>query len=119
MARKKKTENVVENPTPMEEDAMNLPEVDNVESENVEQEVVEPSVEELPTVIEDEKDANAIQAPIFKVISSKTSLVNLRVEPEGEVIRTVRTGSKVLVVEEKDGWSKVQGYIKSELLKNY
>lgn len=130
MGRKRKEETVIENPTPMAEDAMNLPVEEKVEVENeVNEELVENPVENVEEAVveeeraeeealkEPEKNAEQIIAPIFKTVRSNTSLVNVRLEPEGEVLYTIRNGSRVACLEEKDGWTKVVGYIKSELLK--
>lgn len=43
--------------------------------------------------------------------------VYVREKPEGEILCIIPDKTKVIIEEEADGWSRVVGYIKSELLK--
>jgi hypothetical protein len=116
--RKKEVVDVVENPTPMVEDAMNLP-VDDVKEESTEIEtenVVEAPVEESP--VEDDAPKPVASEPVFKKIQCGASLVNVRAEPDGEVLFTIRNLSKIKVEDEKDGWVKISGYVMKELVKD-
>lgn len=113
--RKKEVVDVVENPTPMVEDAMNLP-VEDVKEESTEIEtenVVEAPVEESPVT-----EAPVASEPVFKKIQCGASLVNVRAEPDGEVLFTIRNLSKIKVEDEKDGWVKISGYVMKELVKD-
>ena len=134
MGRRKKTETVVENPTPMEEGALNLPEESGaveekteVSSEKVEEKVenslekVEDNVadailgaENVP-VVEEKKEEK--KAPVQKVVVTTASKVNVRKVPNGDVLFMINNGSQVMVEEEHDGWCKIVGYVMSELLK--
>ena len=135
--RKKEVVDVVENPTPMVEDAMNLPVEEendgfvNIETENVVEPVSEEiqeevPVDETPVIKEPVKEAPVIEEtpktlasePVFKKIQCGASLVNVRAEPDGEVLFTIRNLSKVKVEEEKDGWCRISGYVMSELVKD-
>ena len=136
MGRRKK-EVVVETPVEMTEEAMNAPVKEendgfvNVETENVvepvseetqeeapveEAPVVEEPVEEAPVV--DETPKALASEPVFKKIQCGASLVNVRAEPDGEVLFTIRNLSKVKVEEEKDGWCKISGFVMAELVKD-
>ena len=120
MGRKRKDVNVTENPTPMVEDAINLP-VEDVKEESTEIEtenVVESSVEENEPVEEKTEEAPLASEPVFKKIQCGASLVNVRAEPEGEVLFTIRNLSKVKFEEEKDGWVKISGYVMKDLVKD-
>lgn len=130
MGRKRKDVNVTENPTPMVEDAMNLP-VDDVKEESTEIEtenVVEAPVEDAPVeeapvkenepVEEKTEEAPLASEPVFKKIQCGASLVNVRAEPEGEVLYTIRNLSKVRVEGEMDGWVKISGYVMADLVKD-
>ena len=144
MGRRKKTETVVENPTPMEEGAVNQPEESSAEektedslpkvSDDVQNslekvsndvqnslEKVEDNIadvilgaENVP-VVEEKKEEK--KAPVPKVVVTTASKVNVRKVPNGDVLFMINNGSQVMVEEEKDGWSKVTGYIMTELLK--
>ena len=121
MGRKKKeVVDVVENPTPMVEDAMNLP-VEDVKEESTEIEtenMVEAPVEENEPVEKKTEEAPLASEPVFKKIQCGASLVNVRAEPEGEVLFTIRNLSKVKVEEEKNGWCKISGYVMKDLVKD-
>lgn len=135
--RKKEVVDVVENPTPMVEDAINLPVEEendgfvNVETENLVEPVSEETQEEAPVeealvVEEPVVEAPVVEyapktlasEPVFKKIQCGASLVNVRAEPDGEVLFTIRNLSKVKVEEEKDGWCRISGYVMSELVKD-
>ena len=130
MGRRKKTETVVENPTPMEEGAMNLSEESGAVEEKTEvsSEKVEEKVENSLEKVEDNV-ADAIlgaenipvveekKEPVQKVVVTTASKVNVRKVPNGDVLFMINNGSQVMVEEEKNGWSKVTGYIMTELLK--
>lgn len=121
--RKKEVVDVVENPTPMVEDAMNLP-VDDVKEESTEIEtenVVEAPVEDAPVEeapVEEDAPKPVASEPVFKKIQCGASLVNVRAEPDGEVLFTIRNLSKIKVDDEKDGWVKISGYVMKELVKD-
>ena len=115
MGRKKNSELENEAVTPMEEGAINPPVEEEVASETVE-EKKEDVVEEKKEVKEEKKESKKASYPVIKKVSSPTTLVNFRKEPEGEIFFTVRNSSKVTVVAEKDGWSKIEAYVKTELL---
>jgi len=124
MGRKRKDVNVTENPTPMVEDAMNLP-VDDEKEESTEIEtenVVESPVEENEPVeeasVEQDTPKPLTSEPVFKKIQCGASLVNVRAEPEGEVLYTIRNLSKVRVDGEMDGWVKISGYVMADLVKD-
>lgn len=145
MGRRKKTETVVENPTPMEEGALNQPEESGAVEEKTEDsfekvaEKVENSLEKVAETVEtpsekvEDNIADAIlgaenvpvveekkeekKAPVQKVVVTTASKVNVRKVPNGDVLFMINNGSQVMVEEEKDGWSKVTGYIMTELLK--
>lgn len=124
MGRKRKDVNVTENPTPMVEDAMNLPVEDakeestEIETENVVEAPVEENepVEEAP--VEQDAPKPLASEPVFKKIQCGASLVNVRAEPEGEVLYTIRNLSKVRVEGEMDGWVKISGYVMADLVKD-
>ena len=106
MGRRKKIDVVAENPTPMENDALNLPVEEKTEEavEESKQEVIEP-------VKEDE-----IKSPVAKRVNSPSSLVNVRESPNGEILFRLNNGQKIMVEDEKDGWSKITAYIMTELV---
>lgn len=101
MGRRKKTD-IVENPTPMREEEMNAPVVSD------ETEIAEPIQEETPVV---EKPA-----PVAKRLKSNSTLINVRESPNGEVLFRLNRGQKVIVEEEKDGWTKICAYVMTELV---
>ena len=130
MGRKRKDVNVTENPTPMVEDAVNLP-VDDVKDESTEIEtenVVEAPVEDAPVeeapveenepVEEKTEEAPLASEPVFKRIQCPVSLVNVRDKPDGEVMFIIRNNSKVIFEGEKDGWVKISGYVMADLVKD-
>lgn len=119
MSRRKNVD-IVETINPLDVDALNPPiELqDNVVEEqvnhieNVVDEIKNDAVIVSKTSIDDSPKKSKLP---YKYVSSSTD-VNLRAEPEGQIIRTIKRGSKVYVESEKDGWTKVYGYIKSVLL---
>ena len=121
--RKKVVEEVVENPTPMVEDAMNFP-VEDVKEESTEIEtenVVEAPVKDVPVEeapVEEDAPKPVTSEPVFKKIQCGASLVNVRAEPDGEVLFTIRNLSKIKVEDEQDGWVKISGYVMKELVKD-
>lgn len=125
MGRRKKSEIVEEQVTPMKEDAMNVP-VEEVNDEVIEEsevasevkeEVTEP-VEESPVeeVKEDVVEEVKKFEPVKKRIQSTSSLVNVREKPDGEVLFRVQNGTAVVVEDEVDGWCKITGYVMKELV---
>ena len=59
------------------------------------------------------------QAPVAKFIEKYTkTAVNVRVAPNGKIVKVLVQGAKVKVKEEKDGWSLLDdgNYIMSSLL---
>lgn len=77
-------------------------------------------VEEVATPVKDETPMEeAMNPPVenqCKRISKAHSRVNIRDGAEGNVMFALSSGVKVLVEEEKDGWSKIVGYVRSDLL---
>lgn len=100
MGRRKKEENIIENPVPMAEDAMNPP-ID----------------EEKP----EEKTADSPKASTFMRVNSPTAKINCRAEANGEILFTIDNRSKVLILGEVelDGirWTEIRGFVMSDLLK--
>ena len=100
MGRRKKEENIIENPVPMAEDAMNPP----VEEEKPE-----------------EKTADSPKASTFMRVNSPTAKINCRAEADGEILFTIDNRSKVSILGEVelDGvrWTEIHGYVMSDLLK--
>lgn len=100
MGRRKKEENIIENPVPMAEDAMNPP----VEEEKPE-----------------EKTADSPKASTFMRINSPTAKVNCRAEADGEILFTIDNRSKVSVLGEVElngiKWTEIHGFVMSDLLK--
>lgn len=110
MPRKKKSEIVVEEVIePMKEDAMNPP-VDNAENEkSVESENhLENNSENSPSSLSSE--------PVKMRIRSSSNLVNVRQEPNGEVLFRLQNGSPILVEPFDDKWVKISGYVMKELI---
>ena len=97
MGRRKKEE-IIENPKEMKEDAMNPP----------------ISSEISPEVISENVDKKNLL--VFKRVNCPTAFANVRDGENGEVMFTVKTNSKVIVENEANGWSKISGYIMTELL---
>lgn len=102
MPRKKNSENVNEVVKPMKDDAFN------------------PPVEDIKTPIEDEKkvEKKISEKKGKKIISSSANLINVRTNPNGEVLFRLKTGTPVIVEEEKDGWCKIVGYVMTEFVKD-
>ena len=129
MGRKKKevVEEVKENIKPMEDDALNLPfddvdapvEVsDNLVVDEAPVEVAETSADFSDNLVINENPVNVKNdAPVMKKIQCSASAVNVRACADGEVLFTVKNLSKVLVEDEKDGWSKITGYVMTDLIK--
>ena len=101
MGRRKKTD-IVENSTPMKEEDINTPVISD------ETEVAEPIQEETPT---EEKPVL-----VAKRLKSNSTLINVRESPNGEVLFRLNRGQKVMVEEEKDGWTKICAYVMTELV---
>ena len=105
MGRRKKEEIINENPMPMAEDAMNPP----IETEK--------SVEKSS-----EKTTVAPKASTFKRVDSSSARVNCRKEPNGDIMFAIDRNKIVKVVDEieVDGklWSRIEGYMMSEFLKD-
>ena len=100
MGRRKKEENIIENPVPMAEDAMNPP-ID----------------EEKP----EEKTADSPKASTFMRVNSPTAKINCRAEANGEILFTIDNRSKVSILGEVelDGirGTEIRGFVMSDLLK--
>lgn len=111
MGRRKK-EFEPETPVVMNEDAMNIPFSDETIEEEVDE--IKPSIDE-PIVAEIEPKSAKITP---KKIDCTASRVNVRSNPEGDILYTIPNLSKVLVEEEKDGWCKIVGYVMSELVRD-
>lgn len=109
MGRRKKTE-IVEQVVPMSDEALNAPveETKNVKTEDVQNN--EPITE--PVIARQEE----IKNPVLKRVKSPSSLVNVRQSPNGEILFRLNNGAKIMVEEEKDGWSKITGYIMTDLV---
>ena len=115
MGRKKKeiVEEFAENIKPLEEDALNLPVSDDetvpVDSFSADSVVSDLIVTENPSEI---LEVN----PVMKKIHCSASAVNVRACAEGEILFTIKNLSKILVEDEKDGWVKITGYVKADLV---
>lgn len=107
MGRRKKTD-IVENPTPMKEENMNIPVVSD------ETEVAEPMQVDKP--VQEETPMEEKPAPVAKRLKSSSTLINVRESPNGEVLFRLNRGQKVMVEEEKDGWTKICAYVMTELI---
>lgn len=89
---------------------------ENIEEENTEENEMVDSPEE-----ETEKESSDVMAGVdYKV----EDIVNIRLDPttDSEIVGEAHPGDEILVLLEKDGWSRVSvngqaGYIKSDLLK--
>ena len=140
---RRKREEVIETVEPMVEDAMNAPEEAVAEESRAEDlsldtnqvhETVEPLVEldnsdiaplidaSVPVELANEPIVAELRAEpkkevVEKTISTSASRVNVRKCADGDVLFTVANGSKVLVEDEHDGWSKITGYVMTSLLK--
>lgn len=134
MSKKKKSE-IAEEITTMKDGDMNEPitneikeikentesfaEDDVIDSE-VEEDVkpeekedIKPMVkEEVKPVIKEEPRKD----PVFKKIVCPASAINVRDGAEGNILFTIKNYSKVMVESEADGWTKIVGYVKSELV---
>ena len=101
MPRKKKSEEVVsEVIEPMKNDALNEPvTITNSESDDSEPSVVSVQVK-----------------PVEKIINCNASLINVRDGEEGNVLYTLKNKTKILVESEQNGWAKIIGYVKSDLI---
>ena len=107
MGRRKKTD-IVENPTPIMEKDMNTPVVSD------ETEVAEPMKVDEP--IQEETPTEEKPVPVAKRLKSNSTLINVRESPNGEVLFRLNRGQKVMVEEEKDGWTKICAYVMTELV---
>lgn len=107
MGRRKKTD-IVENPTPMKEEDMYTPIVSSETEVAKLTQVDKPVQEETPM---EEKPA-----PVAKRLKSSSTLINVRESPNGEVLFRLNRGQKVMVEEEKDGWTKICAYVMTELV---
>ena len=129
MGRRKK-EFVEEKPVAMVENAMNEPveeEIKDTVEPQTENVVVDVPTVEVP-VAEEVKEAEITESPkaenepVFKKIQCSASLVNVRDNPNGDVLFTVRNLSRIRVENEVevDGvkWTKISGYVMSELVKD-
>jgi len=100
MGRRKKEENIIENPVPMEDGAMNPP----VEEEKIE-----------------EKTADSPKASTFMRVNSPTAKINCRAEADGEILFTIDNRSKVSILGEVElngvKWTEIHGFVMSDLLK--
>lgn len=89
---------------------------ENIEEENTEENEMAETPEE-----ETEKESSDVMAGVdYKV----EDIVNIRLDPttDSEIVGEAHPGDEILVLLEKDGWSRVSvngqaGYIKSDLLK--
>lgn len=89
---------------------------ENIEEENTEENEMAETPEE-----ETEKETSDVMAGVdYKV----EDIVNIRLDPttDSEIVGEAHPGDEILVLLEKDGWSRVSvngqaGYIKSDLLK--
>lgn len=107
MGRRKKTD-IVENPTPMMKEDINAPVVSD------ETEVAESLQDEEP--VQEKTPMEEKPAPVAKRLKSNSTLINVRESPNGEVLFRLNRGQKVMVEEEKDGWTKICAYVMTELV---
>lgn len=116
MSRKKKSE-IVEEITPMKDGDMNEPIIDTTEEVT---EKIEPVVEKVKEEVKEEvkpvAKAEPKKEPVFKKIVCPASAINVRDGAEGNILFTIKNYSKVMVEDEADGWTKIVGYVKSELV---
>lgn len=118
MGRRKKSNEVVENPVEMKEDALNLPVDEVAEESGVEEEIVknEPVEETAPEIIPEPTLEILPSEPKKMRIHSNTNLVNVRDNPDGEVLFRLQNGSPILVEEEHGKWVKVCGWVMKDLV---
>lgn len=110
MPRKKKSEEIVETVEPMKDDAMNPP-------------VENPSVNEKNVDFENLSEKNDENSPSSlssfaskKIIRTSANFVNIRQEPNGEILFKIPNGSHILVEEDCGEWLKVTGYVMKSLV---
>lgn len=89
---------------------------ENIEENTEENEMVETPEEEK----EEDKNSDVMAGVDYQV----EDIVNIRLDPttDSEIVGEAHPGDEILVLLEKDGWSRVSvngqaGYIKSDLLK--
>ena len=115
MARKKKTvDDVNEVIEPMKDDAMNPP----VEEDRTEEVgVVDDAINENEEVVDPRNDPIKISSEPKKMrIKSTSSLVNVRENPDGEILFRIQNGTPIIVTEEVEGWCKIEGWVMKALV---
>lgn len=114
MARKKKTfDDVNEVIEPMKDDAMNPPEEDRAEDVGV----VDDAIKEKEEVVDPINDPIKVSSEPKKMrIKSTSSLVNVRENPDGEILFRIQNGTPIIVTEEVDGWCKIEGWVMKALV---
>lgn len=110
MPRKKKSEEIVETVEPMKDDAMNPPvenpsyDEKNVDSENLSKKNDEITPSRLSSAISK------------KIIRTSANYVNIRQEPNGEILFKIPNGSPILVEEDCGDWFKITGFVMKSLV---
>lgn len=94
---------------------------ENAEDTNKEENIEENEMVETP---EDETEEDETSDVMAGVDYEVEDIVNIRLDPttDSEIVGEAHPGDEILVLLEKDGWSRVSvngqaGYIKSDLLK--
>lgn len=94
---------------------------ENAEDTNKEENIEENEMVETP---EDETEEDETSDVMAGVDYQVEDIVNIRLDPttDSEIVGEAHPGDEILVLLEKDGWSRVSvngqaGYIKSDLLK--
>ena len=76
----------------------------------------EESIEKKEPVVEEAKEKKVEEKKVKHGVV--TALLNVRKEPGGEVVKVLNEGEIVNILDEKDGWYKIDdGYVMAKFIK--